>query len=379
MGTPARLSAKELSTTGQLQGRVAGHWGACWYVWLLIIALLSITGQRQAVADPTSAAPPSAQEPVTGSLPRGIVTTMANLRAAPSMQSEVVAVAKDRMPVEILAETGRWYRVRTEDGLEAWIGKSLVVIESTPLKTRTTVSTKTDFPETSPLKDVPTAPPMRIDPPPTTDEDPPAPPAAVPAWETNLTPPQSESVAFFSVEQGEASWSVDTLLMYVRSLEAYLFPSLLLILTLAIVTQLRAARQLRRAMYEMGLILDIIEDISAQGFFAQTEGSQALPHGARRAASVMPVQGPTVEFSPVERAVLQALSHQREVPEGELADILTQQGFSGTLVKAVMAEILRKTKATGQPLVGVRYTQSGYTYQLRSGESTPQPRVTNRV
>ena len=81
-----------------------------------------------------------------------------------------------------------------------------------------------------------------------------------------------------------------------------------------------------------------------------------------------PVQVSAGEFSPIERAVIQALSHHREVQERELAGTLTQQGFSGILVKAVIAGIMRKTQTTRLPWIETRYTQGRYSYKLRSEE-----------
>jgi hypothetical protein len=46
------------------------------------------------------------------------------------MQGEVVATAKQGARLEIVGETGRWYRVKTEQGLEAWIYKPLLVLEA---------------------------------------------------------------------------------------------------------------------------------------------------------------------------------------------------------------------------------------------------------
>jgi hypothetical protein len=139
-------------------------------------------------------------------------------------------------------------------------------------------------------------------------------------------------------------------------------------LALAMILQLRASRQLRRAMHEVGLILGIIQELSTQVALVQTRGTHTFPIGDGSRASTTPAQAPAGEFSPVERAVIQALSHQQEVQEGELASTLTQQGFSGILVKAVISGIMRKTQATRSPWIDMRYSQGLYSYQLRSEE-----------
>ena len=50
------------------------------------------------------------------------------------MHSEIVAVAKEGTRVKILLESGRWLQVRSEEGVEAWIYKPLVLIEQEPIQ-----------------------------------------------------------------------------------------------------------------------------------------------------------------------------------------------------------------------------------------------------
>jgi hypothetical protein len=163
-------------------------------------------------------------------------------------------------------------------------------------------------------------------------------------------------------------WAIDALLPHVRGLEAYVIPTLVVVLMLSIAFQLSAVRRLRRAMREMGLILDIVEEIYADGMFAATVGSGAVAKSMPGDASAPLPEHPVIEFSPVERAVLQAMSAQREVQEKDLANILAEKGFTGVLVRAVIGEIIRKTSATGLPWVEVRYIRGLYRYQLRSEE-----------
>jgi hypothetical protein len=82
-------------------------------------------------------------------------------------------------------------------------------------------------------------------------------------------------------------------------------------------------------------------------------------------ASAHQVPRPVFEFSPIERAVLEALSDQHEVQEGELSKVLDEKGFAGTLIKAVIGAIVQKTGTAGLPWVEVHYVQGRYSYRLR--------------
>src|SRR5262249_49742174 len=65
------------------------------------------------------------------------------------------------------------------------------------------------------------------------------------------------------------TWLVDAVLAHIHGPAAYVISALALALMLSITLQLRAARQLRRAMREMGQILDIVEEIYAGGLLAR--------------------------------------------------------------------------------------------------------------
>jgi hypothetical protein len=332
-----------------------------------MIVFMSAVDPRQTLAEVAGTPPPSSPEQGTTAW-RGTATISANLRAFPSMQSDVVGIAKQGTLVEILAESGRWYRVRIEGGAEAWVGKSLVAIDSSPRKPLKAAPASVIPQDTPPLVDAP--PPISIiaGDAPVTGDDPlsPLPPGEVD--ETAIVSPAPEAPSLSSAEEEFPPWSIDILLMYAASLEIYLIPSLIAMLVLAMILQLRASRQLRRAMHEVGLILGIIQELSTQVALVQTRGTHTFPIGDGSRASTTPAQAPAGEFSPVERAVIQALSHQQEVQEGELASTLTQQGFSGILVKAVISGIMRKTQATRAPWIDMRYSQGLYSYQLRSEE-----------
>lgn len=358
----ARLSYAKMPVVIQ---RVARPRRSLWGLLLtgaLIMVLMSVILLPCVVAETTSAPRSNSPEQVTGSPRRGIVTTMANLRASPSMQSEVVATIKDGMPVEILMETERWYRVKSEEGLEAWIGKSLVLVEPAPRKKATAVPRIAVQPE---IKDSPASAPVVADAATVSGER---------RSEDTVDQADQQDLAFslaisedapsLSPEGVESSWSIDAILPYVQRLEAYVIPALIGVLILSIALHFRAAWQLRRAMQEMELILNIVEEIYANGMLARSGGSGAMQKAMPRGTT--PSESPVIEFSSVERAVLQAMSDQREVQEGELTKILAEKGFASVLVKAVIGNILRKTRATGLPWVNVRYIQGRYRYQLRS-------------
>src|SRR5262245_57763327 len=74
---------------------------------------------------------------------------------------------------------------------------------------------------------------------------------------------------------------------------------------------------------------------------------------------------PVIEFSPIEHAVLETLSDQRELQEGELAKLIAEKGFMGVLLKAVIGDIVHKTGTVELPWVEVRYAQGRYSYWLR--------------
>jgi hypothetical protein len=356
------------------------YWGVTsqirYWLSLLIIALLldfmGFTALRHTTAETTSPPRLIPLEHVPGFPKRGSVTTMANLRSAPSMQSEVVSIIKDGMSVEILTETGRWYRVKTEEGLEAWIGKSLVAVEPTPQKMP------------SPFRGTPAPPEMQAreespSPAPVTDDTPAetaTPHSEDTADQQDAGPPLElpEEGLPISLEEDAFHWPIDGMFPYVQSLEAYVIPALVIVLILAIFFQLKAARQLRRAMQEMGLILDLVDDIYANRMLARTGDGEATAKALSQSASVSRLETPSIQFSALEYAMLQAMSDDREVDEKELTEALAAKGFTGVLTKAVIGGIIRKTKASGQQRIDVRYVQGRYRYQLRR-ESTSVPRT----
>jgi SH3-like domain-containing protein len=105
--------------------------GVCPSGWLfvLLVSLMIASLPWRGSAETTTAPAPDVSEPTIGAIRRGTVSLMSNLRASPSIQSAIVAIAKEGTSVDILVETERWLRVRNDDGVEAWIYKPLVVIE----------------------------------------------------------------------------------------------------------------------------------------------------------------------------------------------------------------------------------------------------------
>jgi SH3-like domain-containing protein len=324
---------------------------------------MGFTVLRYTIADTTSPSHLIPSEHVPGFPKRGSVTTMANLRSAPSMQSEVVSIIKAGMPVEILTETGRWYRVKTEEGLEAWLGKSLVIVEPTPGKMPSPVSGTAVPPEVQALDENPSPAPVVAD---ASAE------ATTPQLE-GTTDQQDASASLglpeeappISPKEAEFNWSIDGMFPYVQSPEAYVIPVLVIVLILAITFQLKTARQLRRAMREMGLILDIVDDIYAHGMLARTGDGETMAKALSKGVSAPQLESPSIQFSALEHAMLQAMSAHREVEERELTADLAAKGFAGVLIKAVIGGIIKKTKASGQQCIDVRYVQGRYRYQLR--------------
>ena len=98
-----------------------------------------------------------------------------------------------------------------------------------------------------------------------------------------------------------------------------------MVLVLSIALQLRAARQLRRAMQEVGQILDIVEEIYAGGMLARTSDSGPILNPMAAEALSQQPPPPGIEFSPTEYMVLEALSDQPEVQETELGKFSTKR------------------------------------------------------
>jgi len=323
----------------------------------MLMSLMLAIIPWQSVAQPiySTLAPP---EQVQDSLRRGSVTMPSNLRASPSMYSEIVGVAKEGSQVKILLESGRWYHVRSEEGVEAWIYKPLVLIEPEPI----------NGPSESPVALVPldgAATGVAVD-------------AATPdvsvefRAENPTGEPGLDVVAAESIDEPHLLphrvWRagfIDIWLSHFSGLAAYVIIALVIALVLLIALQLRAARQLRLAMQEMGQILDLVEEIYAGAALAWTSDSASRLDLMPTAALAQKPPRLEIEFSASEYTVLGALSDLREVQEAELEKILTAKGFAGTLIKTVIGDIVRKTGKMGLPWVEVRYAQGRYHYRLR--------------
>ncbi|MGH8070300.1 MAG: SH3 domain-containing protein [Candidatus Entotheonellia bacterium] len=323
----------------------------------MLIALMVAVLPWQVAAETIIAPLSNTSEQATESPRRGVVTLNSNLRASPSMQSEIVAIAKDGTHVEILLETERWYRVRSEAGVEAWIYKPLVLIEHEPLKDLGVTPVALTRPDIAEVLFASAA----------------KPDASIESGLTSTLEQQGSGASsptpldepHLPREMTEAGWFIDVMLSHIQSLGASVIIALVIVLVLSIALQLRATRQLRRATQEMGQILDIMEGIYADGASTRANDSGAawLPIPADASAHQPP--RPLIEFSPIEHAVLEALSDQHVVQEGELGKILEEKGFAGVLIKAIIGDIVRKTGTAGLPWVEVRYTQGWYSYRLR--------------
>ena len=331
----------------------------------MLILLMVTIHPGPAVAEVSS--PPILQTPAqaTTSPRRGLVTSTSNLRASPSMQSPVVTIAREGAHVEILMEDGRWYHVRSDEGVEAWIYSSLVRIEQEPIEG-------------------PSATPVRI---------------AQPGIMEHLLPMTTKSDVFveFQPENTSANqqsgassvtlidalhvlsekwlsgWFINPLLSdFQGRLAAYVIIAFVLVLMLSVTLQLRAARQLRRTMQEMGQILDIVEEFYAGSTLAWTNDRAATLNLVAAEALAQQNPQPALELSPIENAVLEVLSNRREVSEPELGKLLAEGGFTGVLIKAVIGDIIRKTEMMGLPWVEVRYARGQYSYRLRPA-TVPKP------
>jgi Bacterial SH3 domain len=339
-----------LQLTAQTAGTLAGAW-----LWGIVVWLMMVISPWQVMAE-TATPTPSPLPERASALPRhGTVTQTSNLRASPSPLSEVVGVAKEKARVKILQESGRWYQVSSEDGVDAWIHKSLVLIdqEATPSPS----ATAGDLGQ-SDLVGITSAPA----------------PDVVDEFHAEDTAEEVRAVAVSAAPVDwpygyfDTAWTnrlVDVLLAHIHGPAAYVISALALTLLLSITLQLRAGRQLRRAMREMGQILDMVEEIYAGGLLARLGDSDTAFRPLTAPAPAQPTASQGLDFSPIEYAVLEALSDQQEVQETELGKMLTEKGFAGVLMKAVITDILRKTSAVGLPWVEVRYVQGRFRYRLR--------------
>ena len=367
----------------QLRPPTACAWARVWG-WAMLIALMIAILPWQTVAETPSSAPSHTTEQVPGSLRRGTVTLISNLRSSPSMHGEIVAVAKEGARVLILQESGRWLQVRDEEGVEAWIYKPLVLIEQerarslsgTPMamkpSDRTNIASAVaatpdvlvESPVAPAFPDVlvespvaPAFPDVLVESPAETILEGPesAAPSSVPIGDVHVLPRMTWPV-----------WDSDTWLSHLQGRAAYVIIALIIVLVLAIGLQLRAARQLRRATQEVGQIFDIVEEIYAGSLMARTSNGAAMvaPMTAEKELDQQ-TPPPGIEFSPAESMLLEALSDQSEVQEAELGKILDEKGFAGVLIKAIIGDIVRKTGIIGLPWVEVHYVQGRYRYRLR--------------
>ena len=54
------------------------------------------------------------------------IKSKCNIRSGPSIQDQIVFVSEKGVPFKVLARQGRWVHVRHSDGHEGWIHRSLV-------------------------------------------------------------------------------------------------------------------------------------------------------------------------------------------------------------------------------------------------------------
>jgi uncharacterized protein YgiM (DUF1202 family) len=348
--------SKMLYAVLQLTVPKACAWASVW-TWVMVITLVVTILPWQTVAETTSPALSYSLEEAPGVLRRGIVTIISNLRTSPSMHSEIVGVAKEGTRVMILLESGRWFQVRSEEGVEAWIYKPLVSIEQEPRQSPSgTPGVVASSDRTESASAVAATPDVLVEPP--TENTPEGPAsdtaAAAPIAELHIRP-----------QMAWTTWVSTTWLSHLQGRAAYIIIVLIMVLALSIAFQVRAARHLRRAMQEVGQILDMLEEIYAGGALARTSDSGAMLHPMTAEALAQQPLPQGIEFSPIEYIVLQALSDQPEVQETELRKILDEKGFPGVLIKAIIGDIVRKTEIKGLPWLEVRYVQGRYRYRLR--------------
>jgi SH3-like domain-containing protein len=321
-------------------------------IWLIVAML-----PWPVIAETSVATLSNASEPAMGALRHGIITIMSNLRTSPSVQSEVVAIAKEGALVEILLETERWYRVRSEAGVEAWIYKSLVRVEREPSNAARETPVGIVQPDMTELLLTPAATPnvsiesgLEITPELQGSGD----SSAAPIDEAHVPP-----------ERTRTGWFLEVVLSPVHGPAAYVILTLVIALALSIAMQLRSARQLRRAMHEIGQILDIVEAMYADAALTPVHESSTTVPPMVAGALTQQILPPLMEFSPIEQAVLEVLSDQRAVQEGELGKMLGEKGYAGTLIKAIIGDIVRKTGTAELPWIEVSYAQGRYSYRLR--------------
>jgi uncharacterized protein YgiM (DUF1202 family) len=319
----------------------------------LMLAMLPWQVGAETAGTPLSNSP----EQATGALRRGILTTKSKLRTSPSMQSEVIALAKEGTQVEILMETESWFHVKTAASIEAWIYKSLVHIERESLKAASDPSIGIMQPDIMELLFASAARPnVSIESAPGNSPD------LLGSGTSSAAPIDEAPVPPETLVPG---WFIDVMLAHINNPGAYVISALAMALVLSIALQLRGAKHLRRAMQEIGQILAIVEEMYTDAAMTPVkENDTMIPLRAVQASTQESLR-PLIEFSPVEQAVLEALSDQRAIQEGELGKILDEKGYAGTLITAIIGDILRKTSTGELPWVQVSYAQGRYSYRLR--------------
>lgn len=135
------LSALVLSACGRLLGRAGATPERPVPAPRMLVPAISPSAPTPSLAPPATTAPtaeptasPSPTAPPTAEVSRTAVITvnMANLRAGPGTEFEVVALAqKDQaLPVLESDEHGNWFRVQLDDGSSAWVGSTVVVVNT---------------------------------------------------------------------------------------------------------------------------------------------------------------------------------------------------------------------------------------------------------
>lgn len=292
---------------------------------------------------------------------RGVTLLSANLRDAPSMQSEIVVVAREGALLDILDERGQWFRVRTEAGVEAWIHKSLLHLTPVHLAQEshqasdpsTPIPAHISLPPASlganlPVVSEPTALPQALSAPPLLLAQPlGADEPSMPAPDPNFLRP----LALIATHVEENS--------------GYFLAGVAFILILSIGLHLRATRQLKRTTRDLSQILDLVEAIQAESLPEPAPSLMPATAIAPPSGGVPPSSWAMREFTPVERVILEAITEHGEVHERQLGQILEEKGCSPRLIKAVIGDLVRKTAADGLPWVEARYTQGRFVYRLR--------------
>jgi SH3-like domain-containing protein len=347
---------KSLCTVQQRTSLKACTRGSAW-PWLMLIALMVAILPWQIVAESSSLALATLPEQASGALRQGTVALTANLRASPSMHSEIIAVAKEGARVKIMLESGRWLQVRSEEGIEAWIYKTLVRIEPEALQSPDeTAVTAAPSPLTETVAATVAIPDLPVESPPESTPEESASGAAPPApvGDLHILPHMTWTV-----------WIRDSWRSAFEGGMAYIILALIILLALSITLHLRATRQLRRVTREVRQILDLVEGMFAGGAVARTRDGGALQHPMTDGSLAQQPPPSRIEFSPIESIILEALSEQPEVQEADMAKVLAERGFVGVLTKAIIGNIVRKTGMTGLSWVEVRYVQGRYRYRLR--------------